>query len=143
MALDGAYEDDNIFAKILRGDLPCTKIYEDDEVLSFLDLFPQTKGHALDIPKHAARNFFDVDTEVLKTLIARTQMVARAVRAALQPDGVRIMQFNGAPAGQTVFHIHMHILPMYEGDQLGAHASGKQADPAELEALAEKVRAAF
>jgi len=143
MALDGAYDPDNVFAKILRGDLPATKVFEDDDALAFLDIFPQSKGHTLVIPKVEARNLFEIEPEALKTLIDKTRTVAGAVKAALSPDGVRIVQFNGAPAGQTVFHIHFHVIPMYEGGALAEHASGAKADPAELEALAERIRAAF
>lgn len=143
MALDGEYDPENIFAKILRGEAPCVRLFEDDAVLSFMDIFPQTHGHALVLPKTPARNLFDVPEDALATVISRTRMIAAAVREALQPDGVRIVQFNGAPAGQTVFHLHFHILPIFEGDALGAHASGGPADAGELEKLAEKIRAAL
>ena len=140
MSLNETYEDDNIFAKILKGELPCAKVYEDEETLAFMDIFPQSRGHTLVIPKTPSVNLFDLAPEVLATLAQRTQIIARAVRAALDPDGVVITQFNGADAGQTVFHIHVHVIPRYAGEALGRHGGG-QADPAELSALAEQIAA--
>lgn len=139
MSLDGAYDRDNIFARIIRGEIPSAKICEDDQTLAFMDAFPQSKGHCLVISKTSqARNLLDVEPEVLSTLMAKVQSVARAVRAALQPDGLVVTQFNGAPAGQTVFHLHFHIIPRWEGVALGRHAEG-MADPAELKALARQI----
>src|SRR4051812_50074052 len=141
MSLDGTYDDGNIFAKILRGEAPAARVFEDDQVLAFMDVFPQAKGHTLVIPKHSrARNLLDEEPQVLAALILGVQRVARAVRAALQPDGIVITQFNGAPAGQTVFHPHFHIIPRWEGVALGRHGEG-MADPAELKALAEQIAA--
>lgn len=138
------YDPGNIFAKILRAELPCVKVYEDGDTLAFMDIFPQAEGHTLVIPRHAAAtNFFDISPAALATLIVATQKVAKAVEAALNPDGVRIIQFNGAPAGQTVHHIHFHIIPVYEGRAETRHAAGQKADPAALEALAARIRAAF
>ncbi|WP_028240372.1 HIT family protein [Stutzerimonas azotifigens] len=135
MSLEGTYDPQNIFAKIIRGEAPCYKLYEDDDTLAFLDLFPQSYGHALVIPKRsAARNLLEVDTDALCRTMATVQRLTRAIVAELEPDGVQVAQFNGAPAGQTVFHIHMHIVPRYAGEGLGKHAAGK-AEPAELEAL--------
>ncbi|MBS7663374.1 HIT family protein [Pseudomonas lalucatii] len=135
MSLHGDYDPQNIFAQIIRGEAPCFKLYEDDEVLAFLDLFPQSLGHTLVIPKRvAARNLLEIDADSLGTLMAATQRLARALVDELQPAGVQVAQFNGAPAGQTVFHLHMHIIPRYAGQGLGIHAANK-ADPAELEAL--------
>ncbi len=135
MSLTTTYDPQNIFAQIIRGDAPCYKLYEDDDVLAFLDLFPQSFGHALVIPKRsAACNILDVDSEALARVIKVVQKLTRAIVAELEPDGVQVAQFNGAPAGQTVFHIHMHIVPRYAGEGLGIHAAGK-ADPAELEKL--------
>lgn len=135
MSLTAQYDPQNIFAQIIRGDAPCYKLYEDDEVLAFLDLFPQSFGHALVIPKcSAACNILDVDSEALCQMMRVVQRLTRAITAELQPDGVQIAQFNGAPAGQTVFHIHVHIIPRFAGEGLGIHAAGK-ADPAELEQL--------
>jgi len=135
VSLTTPYDSQNIFAQIIRGDAPCYKLYEDDDVLAFLDVFPQSYGHALVIPKRsAACIILDVDTEALCKVMAVAQKLARVIVDELQPDGVQIAQFNGAPAGQTVFHIHVHIVPRYSGEGLGIHAAGK-ADPAELEKL--------
>ena len=135
MSLTTSYDPQNIFAQIIRGDAPCYRLYEDDDVLAFLDLFPQSFGHALVIPKRAAAcNILDVDTEALCKVTAVVQKLTRVIVDELQPDGVQIAQFNGAPAGQTVFHIHVHIVPRYAGEGLGIHAAGK-AEPAELEKL--------
>ena len=142
MSLDGTYDANNIFAKILRGEAPCARVFEDDHVLSFMDVFPQVRGHTLVIPKHStARNLLEEDPAVLSPLILGVQRVARAVRAALSPDGVAISHFNGAVAGQTIFHPHFHILPRWEGAAVGRHASGGMADPDELKALAEQIAA--
>ena len=111
MSISGAYDPGNIFGKILRGEAPCFKVYEDDFVLSFLDVFPQSKGHALVVPKAVtARNLLDLAPERLGPLFYGVQTVARAVAKALQPAGIHIAQFNGAPAGQTVFHLHVHVI---------------------------------
>jgi len=140
MSLDGAYDEGNIFAKILRGEAPAARIYEDSHVLAFMDVFPQARGHALVIPKHSrARNLMDEEPEVLRELILGVQRVTRAVRAALNPDGVVVTQFNGATAGQTIFHLHFHIIPRWEGVPIGRHAAGGMADMEELKALAHQI----
>lgn len=142
MSLDGTYDDGNIFAKILRGEAPAAKVFEDDHVLAFMDVFPQAKGHTLVIPKHSgARNLLEEEPQTLAHLFQGVQRVARAVRAALNPDGLTITQFNGSVSGQTVFHLHVHILPRWEGVPLGRHASGGMADPGELKLLAEQIAA--
>ncbi len=142
MSLDGTYDDGNIFAKILRGEMPSARVFEDEHVYAFMDVFPQARGHTLVIPKHStARNLLDEEPAVLSPLILGVQRVARAVRAALKPDGLVVTQFNGAPAGQTVFHLHFHIIPRWEGAALGRHGAGGMADPAELKALAEQIAA--
>jgi histidine triad (HIT) family protein len=141
MSLNGAYDPDNIFAKILRGEIPATKVYEDDDILSFMDLFPQARGHTLVIPKRVrARNLLDIEPAALSRLIAGVQKVARAVEAALAPEGLIVTQFNGAPAGQTVFHLHFHIIPRWTGEALGAHGQ-RMADVDELKALAAQIAA--
>ncbi len=141
MSLQGAYEADNIFARIIRGEIPSAKIYEDDDVLCFMDAFPQSKGHCLVISKTSqARNLLDVEAGVLAKLAATTQRLARAVVAALNPDGVVITQFNGAPAGQSVFHLHFHVIPRFDGAPLARHGGG-MADAGELKALAAKIAA--
>ena len=143
MSLDGSYEDDNIFAKIIRGEIPSAKIFEDDRVMAFMDAFPQSKGHCLVISKISrARNLLDVEPEVLAEVMAAVQRLARAVRAALKPGGIVVTQFNGAPAGQTIFHLHFHVIPRSEGVALGRHGGG-MADPAELKDLAGKIAAAL
>ncbi|MCQ4259184.1 HIT family protein [Stutzerimonas stutzeri] len=135
MSLTTTYDPQNIFAQIIRGDAPCYRLYEDDDVLAFLDVFPQSYGHALVIPKRsAACNILDVDTEALCKVMTVAQKLTRVIVDELKPEGVQIAQFNGAPAGQTVFHIHVHIVPRYSGESLGIHAAGK-AEPAELEKL--------
>jgi len=143
MSLDGVYDHDNIFSKILRGEIPSARVFEDDHVYAFMDAFPQGRGHTLVIPKHSrARNLLEEEPEKLSQLILGVQRVARAVRAALNPDGVMIFQLNGAPSGQTVFHLHFHILPRWEGDgPLGRHGGGQMADMADLKALAEQIAA--
>ncbi len=142
MSLDGTYEDGNIFAKILRGEMPCAKVFEDGEVFAFMDVFPQSRGHTLVIPKHSkARNLLEVEPEVLAPLILGVQRVTRAVRSALNPDGIVVTQFNGAASGQTIYHLHFHIIPRWEGVAMGRHASGGMADPAELKVLAEQIAA--
>ncbi len=141
MSLDADYDSSNIFARILSGAVPCVKVYEDDKTLSFMDVFPQARGHTLVIPKISARNLFDIADADLQDLIVKTRKVAQGVRDALQPEGVRLMQFNGAAAGQTVFHIHFHIIPFWEGTADRPHASGQMADMAELNETAALIRA--
>jgi histidine triad (HIT) family protein len=132
------YDTNNIFAKILRGEIPAFKVYEDERTLAFMDVMPQSEGHTLVIPKTAARNLFDIDPETLANLIKSTQHVAKAVQKAFNPDGMRIIQFNEPAAGQTVFHIHFHIVPCYEGETLRGH-SREMADKAVLAEHAERV----
>jgi len=142
MSLDGTYDEANIFAKILRGEIPSVRVFEDEHVYAFMDVFPQSRGHVLVIPKHSqARNLLEAEPQVLETLILGVQRVARAVRAALKPDGVVVTQFNGAASGQTVYHLHFHIIPRWEGVALGRHGEGGMADPIELKALADQISA--
>ena len=122
-----AYDNNNIFAKILRGEIPSHKLYEDEHTLAFMDVMPQSRGHTLVIPKTGSRNLFDAEPQVLADLIQKTQRVAKAVMTAMDADGLRVAQFNEAPAGQTVFHLHFHIIPMYEGVPLRPH-TGEMAD---------------
>ncbi len=138
-----AYDINNIFAKILRGEIPAFKVYEDANALAFMDVMPQSDGHTLVIPKLTqAESFFDIEPAALSTLIVATQTVAKAVQQAFHPDGVRILQFNRPAAGQTVFHIHFHIVPCYDGVELKPHTRG-MADKTVLAAHAEKVKAAL
>jgi histidine triad (HIT) family protein len=142
MSLDGTYDQGNIFAKILRGEAPCARVFEDEHVFAFMDVFPQGRGHTLVIPKHStARNLLDEEPAVLSPLILGVQRVARAVRAALQPDGLVVTQFNGAASGQTVYHLHFHIIPRWEGVALKGHGVGGMADMGELKALADQIAA--
>lgn len=137
-----AYDPSNIFSKIIRGEIPSHKVYEDADVLVMMDIFPQSKGHTLVIPKAESRNLLDADPAVLARAIPQVQRVARAVQKALSPDGIRLVQFNEAPAGQSVFHLHFHVIPVYEGVEIGRHGQGK-ADDAELAAQAKAIAAAL
>ena len=140
MSLDGDYDANNIFARIVRGEAPAAKVFEDADTLAFMDVFPQGRGHVLVIHKRsAARNLMDVEPEALNAVIATTQRVARAVRAAFKPYGVFVAQFNGAAAGQTIFHLHFHVIPRWDGAPLGRHAGGKMADIGELKIQAEAI----
>jgi histidine triad (HIT) family protein len=134
------YDDSNVFAKILRGEIPSTKVYEDELCLAFMDVMPQVEGHVLVIAKAPSRTLLDADPEVLSALMPRVQKVGRAAVAALKADGLTLMQFSEAPAGQTVFHLHFHLLPRREGVPVRAH-EGPMADPAALKALADRIRA--
>ena len=137
-----AYDPANIFARIIRGEIPAHKVYEDADVFVMMDIFPQSKGHTLVIPKAASRNIFDADPAVLAMAIGQVQRVANAVHKAMGADGIRIAQFNEAPAGQSVFHLHFHVIPAYDGVELGRHAQGK-ADDAELALQAKAIAAAL
>src|SRR3712207_6488806 len=106
-----SYDESNVFAKILRGELPCHKVYEDDRVLAFMDVMPRADGHTLVIPKTKARNILDIAPEDLAELIKAVQKVAKAVKTGMQTDGLTIQQFNEPAGGQVVFHIHFHVLP--------------------------------
>lgn len=136
------YDPDNVFAKILRAEIPATKVYEDAHVLSFMDAMPQSDGHTLVIPKVAARNLFDIPPDALAELIKATQYVAKGVQRAFQPDGMRLIQFNEPAAGQTVFHIHFHIVPCYAGKEIRMHGRD-WADRAVLAEHAQKIRTAL
>jgi histidine triad (HIT) family protein len=137
-----SYDPDNIFAKILRGEIPCHKVYEDDKTLAFMDVMPQADGHTLIIPKAPSRNLLDADPTTLGVLMAAVQKVAVAARRAFAADGVLVKQFNEPAAGQTVFHLHFHVLPLKEGQALRPHA-GKMADHGLLARHAEMMRAAM
>jgi histidine triad (HIT) family protein len=140
MSLDGDYDSGNIFARILRGEIPSARVFEDDAVLAFMDAFPQTHGHTLVISKQSqARNLLEIEPAALEHLILGVQRVTRAVRAALNPDGIEVRQFNGAAAGQSVFHLHFHILPHWRGGAVAPHAAGQMADPGVLAELAAKI----
>lgn len=144
MSLTGAYDPDNVFAKILRGEIPNVTVFEDDRILAFMDVFPQSEGHVLVIPKTSqARNLLEVEPEALQDVMLAAQRIARAVPEALGCDGVSIMQFNGAAGGQTVFHLHVHVIPRWEGRSLKRHGEGGMADAEGLKATAAKIAAAL
>ncbi len=136
-----AYDDQNIFARILRGELPAIKVYEDDQVLAFMDIMPQADGHTLVIPKTPAISLLDLPAEAAAYTIQVTQKVARAMEKALGVDGIILMQLSGAPAGQTVPHVHFHLIPT-NVHQLGKHAA-QMGDQEKIKAQAEKIRAAL
>jgi len=137
-----AYDPNNIFAKILRGEVPSQKVYEDDATIAILDVMPQSDGHTLVIPKAPAENLFELDAASLEAVIRTGQRMALAVRRAFHPDGITLLQFNGAEAGQTVFHFHLHVVPRYAGQPLRSHGRGF-ADPAVLAGQAAQLRTAL
>jgi histidine triad (HIT) family protein len=139
LASVAAYDPNNIFAKILRGEIPALKVLEDEHALAFMDIMPWSEGHTLVIPKVAARNLFEVPPPALARLIERTQVVAQAVQKAFKPDGLRLVQNNEPTAGQTVFHLHFHIVPCYEGVPLRINEA-KMADQAVLRGYADRIR---
>jgi histidine triad (HIT) family protein len=135
-----AYDPSNIFARILRGEIPCHRVCEDDNTLAFMDIMPQADGHTLVVPKTPGENIFELPTEALAATIRTTQRVARAVQQAFDPPGIMIAQLNGAAAGQSVFHLHFHIVPRYAGKDFRM-ASGAMADPERLAEHAARIRA--
>lgn len=142
MSLEGVYDDGNVFAKILRGEVPSAKVFENAETLAFMDVFPQTRGHTLVISKTSrARNLLEIEPEALNAVMVTVRRVAWAVKAALNPDGILISQFNGAAAGQTIYHLHVHILPRWIGVEVGRHGAGEMADIGELTDLARRIAA--
>jgi histidine triad (HIT) family protein len=134
------YDENNIFAKILRGEIPSHKIYENEYVLAFLDIMPVSIGHALVIPKYAACDILDIPIEHLRHVIDAVQLVAKTAQTAFAPDGISIEQRSGAAAGQEVFHLHFHVTPRYEGVPLMPHVM-KSNDI--LAPIAEKYKTAF
>jgi histidine triad (HIT) family protein len=137
-----AYDNQNIFAKILRGEIPCFKIFEDEHTLAFMDIMPRAPGHCLVIPKAEARNLLDCPPEALSRLIVNVQTIAKAAKSAMGADGMTLQQFSESAGGQEVFHLHFHILPRREGVGLQRHPAPR-GDMAELAAQAEKIRAAL
>jgi histidine triad (HIT) family protein len=140
--MTSTYDPDNIFAKILRGEIPSTRVYEDDGVVAFMDVMPQAEGHTLVVPKATSRNLLDADPTGFGPLMAVVQKIARAVKQAFKADGITVIQFNEPAAGQTVFHLHFHVIPRFDGVPLRPH-SGKMEEAAVLQANAEKIRAAL
>ena len=136
------YESDNIFAKILRGEIPCHAVYEDEHTLAFMDVMPQSEGHTLVIPKVPSRNLLDADPTTFMWLMPTVQKIARAAKRAFHAHGIQVVQFNETPAGQTVFHLHFHVIPIYEGVELKRHARAME-DGGHLAQNAEKIREAL
>ena len=134
------YDPDNIFAKILRGDLPSVKVFENTATLAFMDVMPQASGHTLVIPKNPSVNMMDIQESDALELIKTVRLLAPIVQQAMQAEGVQIVQLNGPSAGQTVFHTHFHIIPRNEGLEMQFHAK-EMEDIAVLEAQATKIRA--
>ena len=137
-----AYDEQNVFAKILRGEMPCHKVYEDEATLAFMDIMPRGEGHTLVIPKAPARNILDAEPQALADTIKTVQKVARAVKAGMKADGITLQQFNERAGGQVVFHLHFHILPRWHGVQLRPH-TGEMAPNDVLQRHAEAIRAAL
>ena len=134
-----AYDPSNIFAKILRGEIPCVKVYEDESTLAFMDVMPEAEGHVLVVSREPAENILDLSAEGMAAMMATTQKVTKAVDRALSPDGILLKQYNRAPAGQSIFHVHFHIVPRWEGVGLAPH--GKvMVDAHLLEPVAAKIR---
>ena len=136
------YDNENIFAKILRGEIPSERVFEDDTCVAFMDVMPQAQGHTLVVPKAPSRNLLDADPATLAALIPTVQKVAQAVKAAFDADGIVVKQFNEPAAGQTVYHLHFHVIPVHDGIALKPH-SGDMEKPDVLKANADKIRAAL
>ena len=134
-----AYDDSNVFAKILCGELPAEKVWEDEHTIAIMDVMPQGEGHVLVLPKAASRNLLDIGTKDLGRLMGTVQMLVRAVTKAFDADGVNVMQFNESASGQTVFHTHVHVIPRFEGVPLRPHSAG-MADPGTLKIAADRIR---
>jgi len=136
-----SYDPENIFAKILKGEIPCIKVYEDDETLCFMDIFPRADGHCLVIPKTACRNMLDATPEQLGQCMRTVNKVANAAMTGLEADGITLQQFNEAPGGQEVFHLHFHILPRRDGVSL--RPAGQPGDMDQIKAIAEQISKAM
>ncbi|MCG7519647.1 HIT family protein [Ruegeria sp. Ofav3-42] len=136
-----AYDPENIFAKILRGEIPSTRVYEDDETLAFMDIMPRADGHLLVIPKTPCRNILDATPEQLAAVMATVQKMAKAVVKAFDADGLTIQQFNEAAGGQEVFHLHFHVLPRHDG--VAVRAPGTMGDFDLIAEHGERVKAAL
>ncbi len=137
-----AYDPQNVFAKILRGEMPCQKVYEDEKTFAFMDIMPRADGHVLVIPKNPARNILDAAPDDLCATYVTAQKIARAAQKAMGADGLTIQQFNESAGGQVVYHLHVHILPRWDGLPLRPH-TGQMANPEALKQHAEKIRAAL
>ncbi len=137
-----SYDENNIFARILRGELPAHKVHEDEQILAILDVLPQSDGHTLLLSKKPATDLFDLPDDIASTMLPTARRLAQAVQSAFDADGIRLMQLNGAAAGQTIFHFHLHIIPFYEGRAMRRHAR-EPADDTVLAEHAERIRAAL
>ncbi|MDB5509120.1 MAG: family hydrolase [Hyphomicrobiales bacterium] len=137
-----AYDPQNVFAKILRGEMPCTKVYEDEAALAFMDIMPRADGHVLVIPKVPARGLLDMPPEALGPYMQAVQKVAAAVKTGMKAEGLTLQQFNETAGGQVVFHLHVHILPRWEGIAVRPH-TGEMAKGEALQVHADKIRAAL
>lgn len=136
------YDGNNVFARILHGELPCHKVYEDADAIAFMDVMPQGTGHTLVVPKVPSRNLLDADPAVLARVMPVVQKIGRAVKQAFDADGLTVIQFNEPAAGQTVFYLHFHVIPRFEGAPLRPH-TGQMERPEVLAENADKVRAAL
>ncbi|WP_291840063.1 HIT family protein [Brevundimonas sp.] len=142
MTLHAPYDPDNIFARILKGQIPSVKVWEDADVLVFMDVFPQSEGHVLVVSKTStARNLLEIEPEALAKVMEATRRTARAVEKALKPEGFQILQFNGEAGGQTVFHLHFHIVPRWADRPMKGHGHAPMADTEALRALADRIAA--
>lgn len=142
MTLYAPYDPDNIFARILRGQIPSVKVWEDDDVLVFMDVFPQSEGHTLVIPKRSqARNLLEIAPDDLAKVVAATRRTARAIEKALKPEGFAIFQYNGEAGGQTVFHLHFHIVPRWVDRPMKGHGHAPMAGTETLRSLADRIAA--
>ena len=137
-----AYDANNVFAKILRGEIPAVKVFEDEKTLAFMDVMPQTEGHVLVIPKEAAENIYDLSAAGAAAMIMTTQKVARAVQKGLAAPGILLAQLNGPAAGQSVFHVHFHVIPRHDGVDMHLHARDTM-DSKILEPIAARIRSAL
>lgn len=142
MTTNEPYDENNIFAKILRGEMPCVKIYEDADTFAFMDIMPRGDGHCLVIPKTPARNILDSELDALASVYTTVQKIARACMSAFSCDGITIQQFNEPAGGQVVFHHHVHIIPRFDGVKLRPH-TGDMEKPDVLQANADKIIAAL
>ncbi|HJL80638.1 MAG: HIT family protein [Candidatus Thioglobus sp.] len=134
------YDSENVFAKILRGEMPCHKVYENESTVAFMDIMPMSDGHVLVVPRSPAENIFDLDEEYLKEVTKTTKLLSHAIKKALDPSGLIVKQFNGSDAGQTVFHYHMHIIPVYNGAPNKNHGY-EMEKPERLESIAQIIAA--
>jgi histidine triad (HIT) family protein len=136
-----SYDPSNVFAKILRGEMPCEKVYEDEHTFAFMDIMPRADGHVLVVPKNPARNLLDADPQDLCRAMATVQKVARAAEEGMKAEGITVQQFNESAGGQVVFHLHFHVLPRWKGVAL--RPPGTRAPTETLQRHAEAIRAAL